>query len=335
MRDLRKLECPICNNKFSISALTLHIHNKHKLDYDECNKIKLNLLANKELQDNVIDDYVNKELTQRNICEKRNLTPVVVSFILYQRNVKFRNAKEAHRTKQYLINYETTSLKNSGYKNPSSNPIIKEKKIRTMLKNHGRINNFQDKEIQERAEKNIDREKSWETIKQTLFLKYGVINFGRVNWREKWNSKIEKMSLEEKEEYFLQLSGRMRKNLHGWTSKLESKVQEVLNDLNIEYINNKYLFGYNYDIIFLNKCILEIQGDFWHANPQTYKEEDILNFPKKKKTAKEIWKYDEKKKNSVEKHGYKVFYIWESQLNNMNPVEIINFITKILNYERT
>lgn len=335
MRKLILIKCPYCDKDIKSSAFKTHVTFKHNITAVECDKIKLNILVSKEIQEKIVYDYSINELTIKNLIEKYDIPMGVISLVLHGHNVKFRNAKESHNTKQYIKNYETTSLKNSGYKNPSSNPEIKARKIQTMLKNHKRINNFQDKKIQEKAEKNIDREKSWESIKQKIFLKYGVTNFGQVNWREKWNTKIEKMTDEEKEEYFRDLSGRMRKNLHGWTSKLETKIQEILNDLNVEYINNKYLHGYNFDIIFPNKCILEIQGDFWHANPNIYNANDILNFPKKKKIAKEIWKYDKKKKDTIEKHGYKVFYIWESELGKMESYEVINFIDNILNYNGT
>ena len=36
--------------------------------------------------------------------------------------------------------------------------------------------------------------------------------------------------------------------------------------------------SYFYDIAFNNKVLLEINGDFWHANPEQYKATDILKY---------------------------------------------------------
>ena len=60
------------------------------------------------------------------------------------------------------------------------------------------------------------------------------------------------------------------------------------------------------------KAIVEFQGDMWHANPQKYKAEDHPNPYAKDLTAADIWAYDEHKRATAEDHGYKVFYIWES-----------------------
>lgn len=116
-------------------------------------------------------------------------------------------------------------------------------------------------------------------------------------------------------------------NTQSFTSKLELRIHEILNNLKITYTSNKYIGKYNYDILFENKCILEIQGDFWHGNPNTYKENDILYG---RKTAKNIWNKDLKKKQFVENKGYKIFYLWETDINKMTDEEIINFLKEIL-----
>ncbi len=67
-----------------------------------------------------------------------------------------------------------------------------------------------------------------------------------------------------------------------------------------------YLFDFT--ILPLRK-IIEINGDYWHANPNKY-DSSFVNATSKK-TAPEIWAKDEVKRTLAEEHGFKVFTIWE------------------------
>jgi hypothetical protein len=69
--------------------------------------------------------------------------------------------------------------------------------------------------------------------------------------------------------------------------------------------------------------ILEINDDYWHANPKKYKKNDILNFPFKKIKAYKIWNMDKHKFNIAERNGYKIYQIWE---NDIKIKTIINLI---------
>lgn len=113
-------------------------------------------------------------------------------------------------------------------------------------------------------------------------------------------------------------------------SKLNKRIFKILNRHHI-YFNSEFRIGLKtYDIKFNNKILLEINGDFWHANPAIYKASDILNMPKGLRKASDIWKYDKLKKELAEQHGYKVVYIWESEMKIMTDDQIYDFITTIL-----
>lgn len=48
---------------------------------------------------------------------------------------------------------------------------------------------------------------------------------------------------------------------------------------NIEYKRPFFLFHHPYDFIFggdNKKLLLELNGDYWHANPKIYKKDDIF-----------------------------------------------------------
>lgn len=85
--------------------------------------------------------------------------------------------------------------------------------------------------------------------------------------------------------------------------------------------------AFAYDFIFKNK-IIEFQGDYWHCNPKLY---DAEFFNKTKQMyAKDIWEYDELKKECANHYGYDVLYVWENEYNNDKETTIktcIKFLT--------
>lgn len=61
-----------------------------------------------------------------------------------------------------------------------------------------------------------------------------------------------------------------------------------------------------------NKIIVEVNGDFWHQNPDKYGPNDTV-FGKVK--AKDIWKKDAEKKKFFVERGWKYIVVWEHQVN--------------------
>lgn len=94
-----------------------------------------------------------------------------------------------------------------------------------------------------------------------------------------------------------------------------------------DYLNNR---GYIYDFVYENK-IIEINGDYWHCNPNIYNE-DFIN-KSKNKTAKQIWEIDNRKMEIAEENGYKFLVIWESEYNE-NQNETINKCIEFLTNEK-
>ena len=51
-----------------------------------------------------------------------------------------------------------------------------------------------------------------------------------------------------------------------------------------------------------------------------------MPFPGKSRTVKQIWAKDSNKKIYVEKRGYKVIYIWEKDMKNMDKKQLSLFL---------
>jgi len=66
--------------------------------------------------------------------------------------------------------------------------------------------------------------------------------------------------------------------------------------------------------------IIEFKGNYWHANPKYYNEDDIVHH---NIIAKDIWEKDNLREKELEKLGYEVFVVWEDDYDND-----INYIIK-------
>ncbi len=89
--------------------------------------------------------------------------------------------------------------------------------------------------------------------------------------------------------------------------------------------NSVYFFD-----ICIGNILIEINGDFWHANPNKYKKGDILKFPKKEVFSDDIWLKDKIKKKDANKNGYNVVYLWESFIRKSSNEELIETLKDII-----
>lgn len=102
------------------------------------------------------------------------------------------------------------------------------------------------------------------------------------------------------------------------------------------YSNNKPNF-YDFVITHPIKACIEFNGDYWHANPNLYKADDIIEYPNnRKKVVKDIWEYDRIKNESIISRGYAFKIIWETEYNTnkqntlLECVEWLNSLEKKL-----
>jgi very-short-patch-repair endonuclease len=87
---------------------------------------------------------------------------------------------------------------------------------------------------------------------------------------------------------------------------------------------------YSYDFTDIeNKKILEFNGNFFHANPNQYDMNELLNFKCKQHYAKDIWIKDYKKIKIAIENGYEIMVVWESEYKS-NPSKIISTCKKFI-----
>lgn len=134
--------------------------------------------------------------------------------------------------------------------------------------------------------------------------------------QEKWMKTLDSKTDEEKEEI------NRKKITFGGYSKISQKLFDSLNIKEALYATQggeKYIklddSGAFVDFIIGNK-IIEFYGDLWHANPELYQSNDIMNIVRRHKRytdlkASEIWKNDDHRINKIKEMGYNVLIIWE------------------------
>lgn len=104
-------------------------------------------------------------------------------------------------------------------------------------------------------------------------------------------------------------------------SKLHLKIREQLNLDKKGFIGEQVVGRYVVDELNeATKTIIEINGDYIHANPLMYAENDIIRLPNNSYTAAEKWESDKRKLDDLKSMGYNVIVIWES--DNINNIEI-------------
>lgn len=118
----------------------------------------------------------------------------------------------------------------------------------------------------------------------------------------------------------LLICGRTHSKLHDeikdWLLKynfLNFESEQIIND-------TKFIVD---EVDYINKVIININGDYWHCNPSKYKANDKIKHNGIEKLAKDIWKRDMIRDKILASKGYEIITIWESDFRK-NKENILN-----------
>ena len=115
-------------------------------------------------------------------------------------------------------------------------------------------------------------------------------------------------------------------------TKPEIKVENYLIQHNVNYdyscimklSENKC---FQYDFIIHNKRILiEVQGDYWHGNPNLYNYDGSGGKIKLNEMQKQKIELDKIKEQVAIDHGFQIIYIWESEINNNDFSKLMSIL---------
>jgi len=116
------------------------------------------------------------------------------------------------------------------------------------------------------------------------------------------------------------------KNHKNRLSKLHQKIREKLSLDDLGFVSEQRVLKYFVDELNEEKkLIVEIYGDYPHANPKKYSEDFIVRLHGQSFTATEKREQDLLRKNKLEEAGYTVIVVWESDDIEEKKKEITNF----------
>jgi len=107
-------------------------------------------------------------------------------------------------------------------------------------------------------------------------------------------------------------------------SNIHKKLINLLQELNIkekfktEYKLSSYYFDEASEYYSL---IIEVNGDYFHANPNKYKADDYIRGKWASYYAKDKWAYDEKRKTLAIQNGFDILTVWESDFKNLSSIK--------------
>lgn len=124
---------------------------------------------------------------------------------------------------------------------------------------------------------------------------------------------------------------KLRKILTPTVSRLQQNVSSLLSQHGVVHSTQFQLGKYYFDIK-IDNVLLQVQGDYWHANPTKYQFDTVISYPgNKRKRANTIWKRDLRKKLYATKLGYKVIYVWQQEYHKNKPEKLYQLLVLRMN----
>lgn len=336
--------CKICKRELTFKGLKNHLFRTHwktegliKSENDAW-LIYFEHFMSKYDMDKILDYYLIDKISTNDICRRMpDINEYIICLFLKFKNVSFRTSKEIKQLDSYKSKISTTLKERYNVDNISKIIAAKDKKKNTMMKSHGYINQFCNKEILDLAHSRVDHQKCHDSLVKSLQAKYGdnVTNpmhipgvIDNIDWAAR-RKNIESTCMRQwgVKNVYQREDIRAKAIAAGCgTSKLELKIQDILNSIGIEYHAHKRILNYYVDIFIPEtNTVIEINGDYWHASPKKYLAEDKINYPGNIIIkAKTIWSNEAKRQKRIEAKGFKVKVIWENEIESAdNLMELI------------
>lgn len=302
---------------------------KEKKSHTHCKRISEEL---EKLDSGRIRYLYESGYSAHHIAEELGIKKTQIYRILDNLSIPRRSLRDSANQKSRKEKIESTNLKKYGFKHNFS-------------KNHKSRIEWENRLLNEEGITNVgQREEVKNKIKNSIQNRYGThyMNLPEVQekWRETCMEKYGSCHPMKNPDIKEKLFNILYERYGGWWnnsqfSKLHKDICKILDDNNISHTielklrDNDRLYFYDILISGSNK-IIEVNGDYWHANPSIYKKDDIINYPRGNFYAKDIWKSDEIKLDSARNKGYQFLILWEKDIRN----DVTNTIYKILNYAR-
>lgn len=168
------------------------------------------------------------------------------------------------------------------------------------------------KELQEKITKNTIKAKSkWSEARKQKYsetqskAQKRLLQKNEIDYRRKRSKAAKASHLSQQRKY--------QKN------KIEIKVEKEFEKMNL-FPKYSVILGYfQFDFGFKDeRILLEVQGDYWHGNPNLFNEDGTNDKRKLNQIQKNKIIRDSEKKSFALDNGLKIYYIWEEEINKGN-----------------
>ena len=202
------------------------------------------------------------------------------------RGVKTLSMKDAANLPETRQKYKDTVRTIYGVDNVSQSQQVKDRKLSVNRERYGVDNPFQRPEV-------ISK------IKDTLLDKYGVTNPRHLPM---WSGRN-------------MLSTPHRK-ISTWLTSVGIKHENEKPNLFPKPVaTNNRIYSPIVDIwIESHNTVIEIYGNYWHANPNIYYASDVIHLFIGPTTAQEIWDIDRLRQSHIESFGVRMIVVWEDDI---------------------
>jgi G:T-mismatch repair DNA endonuclease (very short patch repair protein) len=241
-------------------------------------------------QDTIKYLYNEKEFSVQELSKRFGISWGKMKLVLSYLGITTRNLSQASSTTRTRNKYQETCQSIYGATNALSKDTSSYHKRNKTIKSKYGVSNV----------RQLDSVKK--TINETMLARYGVLRI----------SKLPKFSKKD-------------------PNKLESRISSCLTDLQIGHKYSHYVARRQFDFLINGtKILLEVNGDFWHANPSIYQPDHILKFIKGYLTAQDIWNRDKQKIDLAKKHHYHTIILWESEIRSKSDEELKDWLINLL-----
>lgn len=112
-----------------------------------------------------------------------------------------------------------------------------------------------------------------------------------------------------------------------YDTKIEIKIQNFLKELEVEFLTHQYISQithvYRCDIFIRPNTIIECDGDYWHANPKFYTDENINDKQRDQREEDYV-----RTQELIEK-GFRVLRLWEYDIKRMDLNKFKEIISEL------
>lgn len=332
-------QCVFCGVSYDTTkGYTTHIRRSEKQNFNGELELVRHLCYVFYGQEEVLS-LISRYETQEICTHELSIAHSYVVQLITLMGLKRTNSQEK-LTERYKNKYLTTIKQKYGdeYTNVSQVPEIRQKIDATLASKYGSVDDYYKLQIQQMYEgyrvfasdPNRVRERR-QKHEASLLSKYGVTNsFLIPHVREKRSARRKERDENLTAEQRRLLTQKARESVK-YESSLEVRVRKCLVEMGEDFIAHQFLWGYNFDVMIRGKVLIEVNGDFWHANPNIYKESDILLGDL---TAKKIWAKDKRKVDKALSEGYRVITLWESDLQRITDEALIHTLREFIQNAR-